>query len=90
MSGLYLTANNIKVKAGSIADWYISFGRRVKSISKKLDDDEDPWDDSDDDVYEDCERDIDQCYFCMGCGNEWDCYCPSASEMDLLYGRGNW
>ena len=86
MSGLYLTANDIKVQGGSVADWYISFGKRVESISKKLEDDEDPWDD----VCENCKHHMDQCSCCGGCGYDldvMDCQCPSAFEMErFMYG----
>ena len=56
MNGRVLTAKNIKVKASSICDWYLSqvktdsiadwykaFTERVESISKKLEDDYDPF-----------------------------------------------
>ena len=58
-----LTAKNIKVKTGSIADWYKSFTERVKSISKKLEDDYEPWDD----LCERCKK-RDHCTCCYECG----------------------
>ena len=85
MGGPDVTAqcHKIKVKAGFIADWYISFGKRVESISKMLENDEDPWDDT----CEYCKRSTDQCMDCefMDCGCIGVCYCPSPFDVNYYY-----
>ena len=64
-----MTTKNTKHEAGSVADWYNSFTERAESISKKIQDDEDPWDDI-------ClwhKVSFDLCDCCIGCGPHCDC-----------------
>ena len=58
-----MTTKNTKHEAGSVADWYNSFCKKVQSISKEIQDYEDPWDDT-------CSEhkvSLDRCDCCPGC-----------------------